>query len=308
MEISLTGRKIAVLKGGFGSERRISLASGEAVEQALSEAGAEVVPVDVEDENFVIPDSVDLAFNVIHGTFGEDGKIQQILEKMGIPYTGAGVKSSEIAFDKVLAKEVFIEKGIPTPKSEIIKKGEQPTLDMPYVIKPPREGSSVGIHIVTKQEEVEEALADGWKYDDELLIEEYISGKELTVGVLGGNALPIVHIAPEDGWYDINNKYPWLESKGKTQYFCPAELSEEQTKKVQETATKAHQALGIEIYSRVDILLDEKRGPYVLEINTLPGMTASSLLPKAASELGINFSQLCARIALDSMNCIRNQS
>jgi len=294
--------------GGPGSERRISLASGEAVVTALEATGARVTPVDVEGPDFTLPADADVAFNVIHGTFGEDGTLQEILEGLGVPYTGAGVTSSRLAFDKVVAKERFVERGVPTPRSELLRAGERPSLPVPLVIKPPREGSSVGIHIVRSEEETDAAMADAIKYGAEILVEECIEGKELTVGVLGGEALPVVHIAPQDGWYDINNKYPWLESKGKTDYFCPADLSEVHTAAVQSAALAAHESLGIEIYSRVDILLDEERGPFVLEANTLPGMTASSLLPKAAEVFGLGFPELCARIVQLSLDCPRNDS
>jgi len=262
---------IAVLMGGPGSEREVSIASGEAVLKALLEEGLNAVKVDVTDTTPELPAGTTLAFNVIHGTYGEDGELQSYLEKKGIPYTGAGAESSPIAFDKVAAKKAFVEAGVPTPASEILDCSNGPVLpsfEAPFVVKPPREGSSVGVHIVEKQEDAEQAIADAAQYGDEVLVEQFVSGKELTVGVLDGVALPIVHIAPKNGWYDISNKYPWMTGEGGTDYYCPADLDAETTTKVQEAALAAHNSLKIEVYSRVDVLLDSLSNPYVLEANT----------------------------------------
>lgn len=296
---------IAVLMGGPGSEREVSLASGNAVLEALQSEGLNAVAVDVTSHSLDLPEGTDLCFNVIHGTFGEDGELQAILEKMGMPYTGAGVESSQVAFDKVASKEIFVEHHVPTPASEIIDCSggiNLPEMPLPYVIKPPREGSSVGVHIVRDKTEAMAAMEDAAKYGDEVLVEQFIEGKELTVGVLDGVALPVVHIAPRSGFYDMNNKYPWLNDDGGTDYYCPAKLDEITTEKVQEAALAAHASLEIEIYSRVDILLDAEGNPYVLEANTIPGMTASSLLPKAAKVAGYDFGPLCKKIAELSLN------
>ena len=177
----------------------------------------------------------------------------------------------------------------------------QTSIKEPYVIKPPKEGSSVGVHIIRYASEFDEAIKDVAKYDEIALVEEFISGKELTVGILNGEALPIVHIQPESGFYDMNNKYPWLSGGQGSQYFCPADLDDEITSKIKDLALEAHKALGIEIYSRVDVLLSDEQIPYVLEVNTIPGMTETSLLPKAANAYGINFADLCERIAELSM-------
>lgn len=291
---------IAVLMGGPGSEREVSLASGGAVVEALKGQGLNAVAVDVCDNALNLPEGTGLCFNTIHGTFGEDGELQAILEELQMPYTGAGRESSQIAFDKVASKEVFIAHQVPTPASEIVDCSEGaklPKMCPPYVVKPPCEGSSVGVHIVHDQSEAAAAMEDAAKYGKEVLVEQYVDGLELTVGVLDGAALPIVHIAPRSGFYDINNKYPWLNGDGATDYYCPADLDEITTHSVQQAALAAHKALGIEIYSRVDVLLDKEGKPYVLEANTIPGMTASSLLPKAAQVAGYEFGALCEKIA-----------
>jgi D-alanine-D-alanine ligase len=296
--MNLKNRKIAVLKGGPGSERPVSLKSAESVIEALRSLGAEVCDVDVTDTSFLVPQDVLIAVNMIHGTFGEDGDLQQILEKQGIPYTGAGVESSRTAFDKILSKEKFIAAGVPTPRSQILKLDGVDTLklNLPVVVKPPREGSSVGVHIVRTETELAAALADAKRFGTDTLVEEFIEGKELTVGLLGDEALPIIHIEPVSGFYDINNKYPWLTGTGKTLYHCPADLDADTTRRVQTAAVNAMQALGVEVYGRADLMLRADGEPFVLEINTIPGMTTSSLLPKAARAVGIEFPELCARI------------
>jgi D-alanine-D-alanine ligase len=291
---------IAVLMGGPGSERDVSMASGNAVLEALIDEGLNAIPVDIIDHSIDLPESVDLCFNTIHGTFGEDGEMQSILEEMGMPYTGAGIESSRVAFDKVTSKEVFLQHGVPTPASEIVDCSDgirMPEMALPYVVKPPREGSSVGVHIVHNEAEAIAAMKDAVKYGDDVLIEQFVDGKELTVGILDGEVLPVVHIAPRSGFYDMNNKYPWLNDDGGTDYYCPADLDEDTTARVQQAALAAHRSLGIEIYSRVDVLLDDAGEPYVLEANTIPGMTASSLLPKAAKVAGYEFGPLCQKIA-----------
>ena len=296
----LSNQKIAVLMGGPGSEREVSLASGKAVLKALLELGLDAVAVDVTSPKFQLPTGTNLAFNVIHGTFGEDGWLQEILEGMGVPYTGAGVKSSRLAFDKNLAKAAFLASAVPTPRSEIIdlaKDQRLPSFPVPFVVKPPREGSSVGVHIVHEPADAEAAIADAAKYSSEILIEEFISGRELTVGILNDVPLPIVHIVPPAGVYDMASKYPWLSGAQGSEYLCPADLDLETTMAVQAAALAAHRSLGIEIYSRVDVLLDSANRPFVLEANTIPGMTETSLLPKAAAAAGISFPELCKTIA-----------
>lgn len=296
--MTLKNRKIAVLKGGPGSERAVSLKSAESVIEALILLGAVVCDVDVTGRDFILPPDVFVAVNMIHGTFGEDGELQKLLEARGIPYTGAGVESSRIAFDKFLSKEKFIAAGVPTPRSQTLKLDgvDKLQLKLPVVVKPPREGSSVGVFIVRTEAELAKALEESKKFGAETLVEEFIEGKELTVGLLGEEALPIIHIEPVSGFYDINNKYPWLTGTGKTLYHCPADLDAETTRRVQTAAVDAMHALGVEVYGRADVMLRNDGEPFVLEINTIPGMTVSSLLPKAARAAGIEFPQLCERI------------
>lgn len=285
--------------GGPGSERKVSLASGQAVAKALREAGAVVEELDVQGPSFLLPSTTEIVFNVVHGTFGEDGQLQHELESRGIAYTGAGSRSSELAFDKLASKRRFVEQGVPTPDYQVLAlpaRPDQVRIPLPVCVKPPKEGSSVGVHLVREPALLVDALEDCAKYGPEALVETLITGKELTVGILGDQALPVIHIQPRSGFYDINNKYPWMNNAGGTDYFCPADLSPETTLRVQESALAAHRALGVEVYSRVDVLLDAEERPWVLEVNTIPGMTASSLLPKAAHAAGINFPTLCARI------------
>ena len=297
----LSGKKIAVLMGGPGAEREVSLASGKAVLKALLGLGLDAVAVDVTTTHVDLPEGTDLAFNVIHGTFGEDGQLQDALEKLGVPYTGAGSASSKLAIHKSRAKEKFLAAGVPTARSETVSlsPGVVPdlTIKAPLVIKPPLEGSSVGIQIVKLQDDVPAALLKAAENYSEVLVEEFIEGMELTVGILDGGALPIVHIAPPGGVYDMASKYPWLSGAQGSEYFCPADLDLETTMAVHAAAVAAHHSLGVEIYSRVDVLLDSQNLPFVLEANTIPGMTETSLLPKAAAATGISFPELCKTIA-----------
>lgn len=305
----LNTTQIAVLMGGPGSEREVSLASGRAVTEALRGLGLDVVAVDVTSTALELPAGTGLAFNVIHGTFGEDGQLQARLEELGVPYTGAGVESSRRAFDKAIAKQAFVAAGVPTPRSEMLDLSQgprRPGLALPFVVKPPREGSSVGVHIVRDAAEADARIADTARHGSDVLVEECIDGLELTVAILDDRALPVIHIIPPEGVYDMASKYPWLSGTQGSQYICPADLDEVATRAVQEAALAAHRALGIEIYSRVDVLLDAAGRPFVLEANTIPGMTATSLLPKAAAAVGIGFPELCLEIARRSLELRKN--
>ena len=289
----LNDKTIALLMGGPGKERDVSLRSGAAVAKALRAAGANVVEIDVTTPEIDLPASVDLAFNIIHGTFGEDGQLQSLLHARGIPYTGEGIDGSRTAFDKILSKEAFDGAGVPTSSWQKIRRGESPTLPLPYVVKAPRQGSSVGVHIIHDATSLPAALADCFQYGEEVLIESFFKGRELTVGILGGKALPIVEIVPVGGFYDYDHKY----TSGASEYFVPAPLTETESTMVQSAACAAHKALGLEVYSRVDILLAPDGSMSVLEINTIPGMTELSLLPKAAAVAGLDFPALCEEIA-----------
>ena len=287
-----------MLMGGPGSERDVSLATARGVTKALRSLGAEVLEVDVRDEHFQLPADADLAFNTIHGTFGEDGRVQRILEEHGIPYTGDGVEGSETAIDKIRSKEKFRAHGVATPPWEVIRPGQHPAIPLPIVVKPPREGSTVGVVIVKTEPELESAIREAASYDRELLIEKFVPGRELTIGVLGDQALPILEIIPKGGFYDFNNKYPFLNPQigGGAEHVCPAKIPQEKTRQIQELALRAFRALGLEVYGRVDVILSDTDEPFVLEINTIPGMTEASLLPEAAAAAGITYVDLCLQI------------
>lgn len=300
-------KKIAVLQGGPGSEREVSLRSGASVIAGLRAAGAgEVVAVDVQDEHFELPPDIDLAFNMIHGTLGEDGRLQEILDARGVPFTGEGLAGSRLAFDKILSKERFVAHGVQTPAYETLRAGEKPAMALPYVVKAPRQGSSVGVYLCRTPEEAASALREVAQFGDDILVENLVTGAELTVGVLGTEALPIIMIRPKQGFYDYKNKYPWSNPAGAAEHFCPAPISQELTARIQALALAAHRALELEVYSRVDVLLTAGGEPYVLELNTIPGMTESSLLPEAARAAGIEMPQLLERIAELSLARYRN--
>jgi D-alanine-D-alanine ligase len=291
-------KKIAVLMGGPGSERDVSLATGRGVSKALRSLGADVVDIDVRDEDFQLPKDVDLAFLTIHGTFGEDGTLQKILEDRGVSYTGEGVEGSRSAFDKFLTKEKFRAHNVVTPEWEVIEVGQRPKIPVPLVVKPPCQGSTVGVVIVKNESELDSAIKEAGKYDRKLLVEKFVSGRELTIGILGDQALPILEIIPKGGFYDFTNKYPFLnpQAGGGAEHVCPALIDEKKTAQTQELALRAFRALGLQVYGRVDVILSDSGEPFVLEVNTIPGMTEASLLPEAAAAAGIGYVDLCARI------------
>jgi D-alanine-D-alanine ligase len=289
--------KIAVLMGGPSAEREVSLRSGNAVAKALTAVGAEVVPMDIPGAGFAIPADADVAFLAVHGTFGEDGTLQRILEDNGIAYTGSDSKASAIAFDKIAAKETFLAAGIPTPAYEAFEPGHVPErrlarLGYPLVVKPSRQGSSVGISIVAGEAELAGACGVAGRHDRRLLAEQYISGRELTVGILDGQALPVIEIRPSRDFFTYEAKY----TKGETDYFVPAALDRDIESETKSLALRAHESLGCRDYSRVDLMLSAHGELFVLEVNTIPGFTETSLLPKAARAAGIEFPDLCARL------------
>jgi D-alanine-D-alanine ligase len=293
MNSLLLGKKIAVLCGGPSSEREVSLRSGTAVANALRSLGADALKIDVRDGNFHLPAGTELAFNALHGTFGEDGAIQAILEEKGIPYTGEGEECSRMAFDKIESKKRFVECGVPTAPYLTLQKGEVPDLPLPYVVKVPCQGSSVGVYLVKAMNERDVALQKAFAQAETILVEALVHGRELTVGVLGETALPIIEIRPRGGFYSYENKYTWTNRGGAAEHQCPARLSPMEKERVESAALAAHRSLELEIYSRVDVILDENREPQVLEVNTIPGMTETSLLPEAAAAAGISMSRLC---------------
>ncbi len=289
--------KIAVLMGGPSAEREVSLRSGTAVANALTATGARVVPMDIRDATFTIPADVAVAFLALHGTFGEDGSLQRILQERGIAYTGSDPAASALAFDKIAAKQAFAVAGIPTPAYEAFENGDAPVrrlarLGFPLVVKPSRQGSSVGISIVQQEEEWPGARELAGRYDRRLLAEQFIPGRELTVGILDGRALPVVEIRPKHEFFTYEAKY----TKGETDYLVPASLDRTIEFQAKSLALRAHDCLGCRDYSRVDLILSPKGELFVLEVNTIPGFTETSLLPKAAQASGIEFPALCARL------------
>jgi len=284
--------KVAVLKGGISSEREVSLRSGSAIAQGLRDGGYDVVEIDVAEKDFLLSPDVDAVFITLHGTFGEDGQVQQILAERGIPYTGSGAESCRVAFDKVLTRDRLVANGIPVPDGEVLVNSKGRKIPVPLVVKPPREGSSVGCHLVFDESGWVAAFDDAKRYSIDVLVEKYIPGRELTVGVVDGRALPVVEIQTASDWYDFEAKYV----TGDTRYTVPAKLPAATTKELQSIALQTFQCLEAEDFGRVDFRLSPEGKPYVLELNSIPGFTATSLLPKAASAAGIGFSQLCCQI------------
>jgi len=295
---------VAVVMGGPSAEREVSLNTGAAIANALREYGyTNVVEIDLDPRNFgkqLAESKAEVVFNAVHGLYGEDGRLQTLLEIREMPYTGSGMIASVSCMDKVITKRMLRDAGISTPACLIINKKESgikekimQRFSLPVVIKPASQGSSIGVEIVKEENQLDEALANAFKYSRDILVEEFIGGKELTVSMMQKDgevvALPVIHIAPHSGTYDYHSKY----TKGATEYICPADLDEETTKKVQEISKQAYEVLGCSGVARADVMLDEEGNGYVLEINTVPGMTATSLVPKAAAAAGISFPELC---------------
>lgn len=286
---------IALLLGGPSAEREVSLSSGAGVAKALRSLGHTVSEVDPRDGVLNLPPQTDVVFLVLHGTYGEDGTVQQQLESLGVPYTGCDAEASRIAFDKVLTKQRCVEAGVPTAKFLVVDSDKTPWpmgWQPPLVVKPVRQGSSVGLQFVERVGGWGDALREAFRYDSQLLVEERIVGRETTVGILDGRTLPVVEVRPKSGGYDYRNKY----TPGNTEYFCPADFDAEATRKIQAAALGAFNAIGGRDYARVDVMVRANGEPVVLEVNTLPGMTPTSLLPKAAAAAGISYEQLCQRM------------
>ncbi len=274
----------------MSAEREVSLRSGKAAYDALIRLGYDTALIDMDkDVAFKIRESgAEVCFIALHGTYGEDGRIQGMLDIMDMPYTGSDFEANVIAFDKLLSKEQFIKSDVPTPAYAMAAE------KMPFkkcVVKPCRQGSSVGITIVDNEKEYAEAVKEALKFDSKVMIEECVEGKEFTVSILGADVLPIIWIRPKKGVYDYESKY----TKGMTEYVFDTEITDGQYKYVQETAKRAFDALGCSGYGRVDIMFDGKEA-YVLEVNTLPGMTETSLLPKAAGKAGMTFDMMVERM------------
>jgi D-alanine-D-alanine ligase len=334
--------KIVLLCGGISPERDISLASGKNVAHALRSKNYEVCVIDpaygsdqpgeetifsfsikteapktnnrevfaqrkyIEAVQNVIPDDASLVFVALHGTWGEDGKIQALLEFRGIPYTGSGVLASALAMDKLVSKWIFKECGIQTPPWITIRKNYElqfvtseidRQFGYPVVVKPTNQGSTVGMAIVQNDTLIQDAIETAFRFSDTIIIEMYVPGREITVSILDGKALPIIEIRPREGYYDYKSKY----TAGMTEYLVPAPLDDNLTKQFQDIATRAFTVLGCKGFGRVDFRLNETGEVYCLEANTIPGLTNTSLVPKAARAIGIEFGELCEQIALDAL-------
>jgi len=296
---------VAVLYGGFSGEREVSLESGAAVAKALEEAGLATKLVDVRPDfteaGRAALEGCGCAFIALHGEFGEDGGVQRLLEAWGVPYTGSGPEASALAMDKVASKERFLERGVPTAGSvtcaaSALAAGEWPdgldALDWPVVVKPALAGSSLGISIVERPEGLAEAGVRAAEHGGVALVERFVPGREVTVGVLADEALPVVELETAQNFYDYEAKY----RDGRTRYVVPAEIPDEVTARVQEAGLAAFRALGCRSFGRTDLRLDPSGRPFVLEVNTIPGFTSHSLLPKAAAAAGVPFPELCRRI------------
>lgn len=286
--------KICVIYGGMSAEREVSLKSGKNMADALLKNFPNTILVDAdyslaEKLSQIKPDVCVLA---LHGTYGEDGCVQGMLEMMGIPYTGSGVAASAVAFDKLLAKHNFIDYKLPTPKYVIVQEDDKKAPFMPCVVKPARQGSSIGVTIVHDEKDYEKAVKEAFKYDSKVICEEFISGKELTIPVMEGQAFPPIWIRPKKGFYNYENKY----TAGMTEYLLDTGLSASRIRSLKKLAVKAYNALGCRSMARVDFIATDRKF-YVIEVNTVPGMTATSLVPKSASKLGISFEEIVKKIA-----------
>lgn len=298
-------RKVAVLMGGRSAEREISLKTGEQIYDALQKKGYSAFKIDMDETvgQRLLELKPDVVFIALHGRYGEDGTVQGMLEILDLPYTGSGVLASAIGINKAISKQVFSSAGISTPAfrllcrhdlplSSSISEGIVSELGLPIVVKPAREGSTIGMSIVKEAEDLGEALATAFLYDDEVVLEQFIDGVEITVGILGNEpkALPTLEIVTVTDFYDYATKY----TAGLSEHIIPARIPEEHQELAQQAAVAAHKAIGCRGFSRVDIIVGEGGRPYVLEINTIPGMTNLSLFPDAARAAGYDFPELVA--------------
>ncbi len=291
-------KTIGVLMGGLSPERDVSLITGNAVCDAIQRKGLNAVAIDVDNKVAMTLENlgIDLAFIALHGTFGEDGTVQGLLEYATIPYTGSGVLGSALAYDKVKSKELFKVNGIPSAEYQVVYRNQRANIqrqfEPPVVIKPSNQGSSFGVSIVKNASQWQPALDLAFEYSAEVVIEKFIDGRLIAIGMNGENPMPIVHIRPKSGFYDYEAKY----TSGKTEYICPAELSEDETGRCRAAATRVFQVLKGRGFPRVDAIVDGSGTPYFLEMNTIPGMTPTSLLPMAAKKAGLDFDDLVIEI------------
>ena len=297
---------IGVLMGGYSSERAVSLRSGQAVADALSQEGHRVKLLDIttQDVSQIIRQiketPLDIAFIALHGRLGEDGVIQGILEDCDIPYTGSGVEASQRAFNKILTQKALDAAGLPLAAHYLITDGENVDFktvwghlkSTPVVVKPACEGSSIGVHMVRHPSEWEPALKNAFSYGRQVIVEEFIKGREYTAGILDREVLPLVEICPQANFFTFSAKY----QKGATRYICPAEIPENLTRDIQAVSLRAYEALGCEGFARVDLRVDDEGQIFILEVNTIPGFTETSLFPKAARGAGYSFLQVCEKL------------
>jgi D-alanine-D-alanine ligase len=297
----ITDKRIGVLMGGESAEREVSLRSGAAAYNALKCLGYNVVSIDAGPDlcNLLVKEKIEMAFLALHGGYGEDGSIQGMLEVLGIPYTGSGVLASALAMDKEASKKIFLYHKIAVPPFSVLDKqaseilpSQVPSFSLPWVIKPATEGSSVGVNIVRDQYDLHKALEQAHSYGSRIIIEKFIAGKEVHIGILNDKVLGGVEVRPSLEFYSYEAKY----TAGLTEYVLPPEIAEEVYERAKTTALSAHVALGCGGATRVDLLIDGEGNPYVLEVNTIPGMTETSLLPKIAKLAGFDFPGLIEEI------------
>lgn len=297
---------IGVLMGGYSSEREISLRSGGAVADALAQEGYRVKILDILSDDVpriirqIQETPLDIAFIALHGRLGEDGVIQGILENLDIPYTGSGVRASQMAFNKILTQKALQSAGLPVAENYFITDGKDVDFktvwgclkSTPVVVKPACEGSSIGVHIVRHPSEWDAAFKDALGYGPQVIVEQFIKGREFTAGLFDGEALPLVEICPQENFFTFTAKY----QKGATRYICPADIAEGLTKDIQAVSRRAYEVLGCEGFARVDLRVDDNEQPFILEVNTIPGFTGTSLFPKAAHAAGYSFLQVCEKL------------
>jgi len=290
----LKNKKIVLIAGGISSEREIALRSSDAVENALRNIGLKYSRIDFNEKNrknifsLIRKASPDIAFLGLHGAFGEDGRIQGALDILGIKYAGSGMLASAITMDKIITKKILIERKLPTP-GYLEYTGGKLKMKLPVVVKPADGGSTVGITIVRNNKDFNKAVKLALKYCPKVLVEKYVKGREVTVPVFFGRALPVIEIIPKTEFYDYKAKY----TKGMSKHIMPAKLEKKLYGKIEELALKVHEALLLKDYSRIDFIIEEKTGkPYILEANSLPGLTGTSLLPEAAGYMGISFEEM----------------
>ncbi len=294
--------KVAVLMGGTAAERAVSLNSGQQVVQALQQVGVEAEAFDVQSLQAVVQavEGADLAFIALHGRWGEDGQVQAILQSLGVSFTGSKMAASALAMDKLRSKLAWQGAGLPTPNfiwvSDVLpfswKRFHQAEMDFPVMVKPSREGSSIGMQKVVDESELLAAIKEAQQFDAEILIEQWITGREFTAAILGDEALPLIELETDRDFYDFEAKY----HSDTTQYHCPVHLSAGKEQQMQKLAKQAFEVLGAEGWGRVDLMLDSQLNPYLIELNTVPGMTDHSLVPMAAKHAGLGFSDLVLRI------------